>query len=161
GSGYPPTAPADQQVTSASVSASVPYSPRIASGALLPYDPFMDNRLLAPQKPQGVFGLPVKDVERMLRAYGAKPFSYVFGKESRMLLAAYLITIRFDRFRRVGGIIVEPKAPIRTIGTNAQAFFTQTFLSGIDPAMFQTVITPEKISILFEPPPQNAGTEKK
>lgn len=121
----------------------------------------MDNRLPVPVTPQGVFGLPVKNVERMLRAYGAKPFSYAFGKESRMLLAAYLITIRFDRSRRVGGIVVEPKAPVRKIGASAQAFFTQLFLSGIDPSMFRTVITPEKISILFEPPAKEAGSEKK
>lgn len=127
----------------------------------MPYDPFMDNRLPSPQTPQGVFGLPVKDVERMLRAYGAKPFSYAFGKESRMLLAAYLITIRFDKSRRVGGIVVEPKAPVRTIGASAQGFFAQLFLSGIDPSMFRTVITPEKISILFEPPAKDAGKEKK
>lgn len=138
-----------------------PFSPRTASGTLLPYDPFMDNRLPAPSAPQGVFGLPVKDVERMLRAYGAKPFSYAFGKESRMLLAAYLVTIRFDRSRRVGGIIIEPKAPVRTIGASAQAFFTQVFLSGIDPSLFRTLITPEKISILFEPPVKKAGSEKK
>lgn len=134
---------------------------RIASGALAPYDPFMDNRLAAPATPQGVFGLPVKDVERILRAYGAKPFSYSFGKQSRMLLAAYLITIEFDRSRRVGGIVIEPKAPVRSIGTNAQAFFSQLFLSGIDPSKFRTIITPEKISIMFEPPAKSGGAKGK
>lgn len=121
----------------------------------------MDNRLAAPATPQGVFGLPVKDVERMLRAYGAKPYSYAFGKESRLLLAVYLITVRFDRSRRVGGIVIEPKAPVRKIGASAQAFFAQLFLTGIDPSMFRTVITPEKISILFEPPVKEAGRDKK
>lgn len=153
GSGYPPAQvhPVLETTAVASTTNSLAYTSRTASGSLSPYDPFMDNHLSAPKTPQGVFGLPVREVEKLLREYGAKPQSYSFGKQSRMILAAYLITIQFDKARNVGGISVEPRYPVKIIGSNAQTFFSQLFMSGIDPSNFRTVITPEKISICYEP----------
>jgi len=122
----------------------------VASGSLASFDPFMDNHLAAPSVPQGVFGMHVREVEKILRAYGAKPHSYAFGKQSRMLLAVYMITIQFDRTRKVGAILIEPISPFKKIEASAQTFFTQLFMRNLHPGSFRTLITQEKISISYD-----------
>jgi len=131
------------------------------SGSLAGFDPFMDNHLAAPDVPQGVFGMQVREVENILRAYGAKPHSYAFGKQSRMLLAVYLITIQFDRTRKVGAILIEPKPPFKKIESTAQTFFMQLFMRDLHPSSFRTLITPEKISISYEAGEKKTDTTSK
>lgn len=94
------------------------------------YDPALDNHLVSPSKPLGLFGLKVKEVEQRLRNYGAKNYSYAFGKYSRMSLATYLLTIYFDKKRIVGGVSIVPKPPYKRIEPMARDFFIKTFLQG-------------------------------
>ncbi|HEY9070933.1 MAG TPA: hypothetical protein VIV61_11815 [Candidatus Ozemobacteraceae bacterium] len=150
GSGYHVPAAEAAPVPSYVASPTVrPPSATIASGALAGYDPFMDNHLSAPVAAQGMFGRPVKEVERVFRAYGAKPYSYAFGKYSRLQLSVYLVTILFDRNRNVGEIQVEPRPPYKVIEPTARSFFLQLITRDTRPDEFETIMTPAKLSIKY------------
>ncbi len=124
-----------------------------ASSGVPVYDPAMDNHLKAPAHSEktGLFGLTVKQVEEALRFQGAKNHSYAFGKYSRMTFSAYLITIFFDRERKVGGFLVEPRAPYRSIEPNARDYFMQTFLKGADLSKFAITVASDKLEVKFTP----------
>jgi len=96
------------------------------------YDPHMDNHLKSPEKGKeiGLFGHPIRSVEDHLRFLGAKNHSYAFGKYSRMTLSVYLITLLFDKERRLGGVKIEPRPPYKTIGPEARKFFLDVFTGG-------------------------------
>jgi|GEM_PF-2958005 len=113
------------------------------------YDPLRDNLLKAPAIPSGLFGLHVKDVEQMLRKYGAKPYSYAFGKHSRMAFSVYLITLMFDKERRLGAVVVDPRAPFTKIEPQAQKFIIDLFLKTADLNKFTTIISKSKLEIKY------------
>jgi len=117
------------------------------------YDPMMDNHMKAPPAGQeiGAFGMPVSRVEDMLRANGAKNYSYAFGKYSRLVISAYIVTIYFDRARAVGGISVEPRPPYQTIEPEARAFFLDMFLNGADLTHFETNISSTRLELKYMP----------
>lgn len=124
-----------------------------ASSSIPVYDPSMDNHLKAPEHSErtGLFGLTVKQVEDALRFQGAKNHSYAFGKYSRMTFSAYLITIFFDRDRKVGGFLIEPRAPYKSIEPNAREYFMQTFLKGADLSRFAITVANDKLEVKFVP----------
>ncbi len=113
----------------------------------------MDNHLKAPPQGQeiGAFGLPVGKVEELLRANGAKNYSYAFGKYSRMAISAYIVTIYFDRSRLVGGIAVEPRPPYKTIEPEARKFFMDLFLNNADLSNFETNISSARFELKYKP----------
>jgi len=117
------------------------------------YDPMMDNHMKAPPagKEIGAFGMPVSRVEDMLRANGAKNYSYAFGKYSRLVISAYIVTIYFDRERLVGGIAIEPRPPYQTIEPEARAFFLDLFLNGADLSNFETNISGTRLELKYMP----------
>lgn len=117
------------------------------------YDPYLDNHLEAPAQGEiiGLFGMPIKDVEAVLRQYGAKNYSYAFGKYSRMALSAYVITMYFDREKRLGGVAVEPKAPYNAIAPGARKFFKDLFLKGGDISRFRTIIAGNRLEMRYYP----------
>ncbi|HOY66929.1 MAG TPA: hypothetical protein PLP29_08570 [Candidatus Ozemobacteraceae bacterium] len=160
GSGYHTPAPTEAPLPVSQASAPVrPPTAMTASGALAGYDPFMDNHLEAPVTAQGMFGIPVREAEKVFRAYGAKPYSYAFGKHSRLLLSVYLVTIFFDRSRNVGEIQVEPRPPYKIIEPTARGFFLQLITRETRPDEFETVLTPSKISVKYArsgKPPETA-----
>jgi hypothetical protein len=124
--------------------------PATASGpGKLVYDAAMDNLLMSPAEPIGLFGLPVREVESILRTYGARPYSYAFGKYSRMTFSVYLITLRFDRHRRLGAISVEPRPPFSDLESSAREFFMRLFLQGGNLSRFNTVIAGNRLEIRY------------
>ncbi|MDD3148250.1 MAG: hypothetical protein PHD82_13190 [Candidatus Riflebacteria bacterium] len=128
--------------------------PTKSTGPLVPsYDPAMDNHIKAPEIAQGtgLFGLPVKQVEDALRYQGAKNHSYAFGKYSRMVLSAYLVTIYFDRQRKVGGFLIEPREPYKTVEPGAREFFMQTFLKGADMSKFVINMASDRLEVQYAP----------
>jgi len=118
--------------------------------SLMPYDPILDNHLKAPSKPMGLFGRPIKEVEQILKTFGAKPYSYAFGKYSRMCFSVYVLTLNFDRYRKLGTVEIEPIPPFSKVEPQAQAFFSRLFLSGADLGQFSTSIQPMKMLIAYE-----------
>jgi len=116
------------------------------------YDPMMDNHLKAPPAGQeiGIFGMPVGMVEEMLRANGAKNYSYAFGKYSRLIISAYIVTLYFDRERTVGGVSVEPRPPYQTIEPEARSFFIDLFLNGADLSSFETNISSTRLELKYK-----------
>jgi len=94
------------------------------------YDPHMDNHLKTPPigSEVGLFGHPIREVEDHLRFLGAKNHSYAFGKHSRMVISVYLVTLSFDKERRLGGVLVEPRPPYKVIGPEARKFFLDVFV---------------------------------
>lgn len=117
------------------------------------FDPFMDNHLRAPEpgKKLGIFGKPIKEVEGILREYGAKNYSYAFGKYSRMSMSAYLITMYFDRNRRLAGVTIEPKPPYKGIAPEARKFFMDLFLKESGLQNFKALITQDRLELKYNP----------
>ncbi len=115
------------------------------------YDPFMDNHLKAPIENIGLFGLKIRDVERVLRNHGAKDYSYAFGKYSKMNLSVYVLTMYFDRDQKVGGVSIEPKPPFSKIEPNARKFFMDLFLKGNDISKFRTLISSGRLELRYDP----------
>ncbi len=151
-----PSEPAKPAITAPVASGAAVVKPPArptASMSISLYDPMMDNHLKAPPAGQeiGVFGMPVNTVEQMLRANGAKNYSYAFGKYSRMVISAYIITIYFDRSRTVGGISVEPRPPYQTIEPEARSFFIDLFLNGADLSSFETNISSTRLELKYKP----------
>ncbi len=125
-----------------------------ASGPYVPnYDPYMDNHMRAPEtdKPVGLFGLPVKQVEDMLKYQGAKNHSYAFGKYSRLTMSVYLVTIYFDKQRKVGGFLIEPRHPYKTVAPGAREFFLDTFLKDADPSKFAIKMASDRLEVTYNP----------
>lgn len=124
-----------------------------AGPAVPKYDPYMDNHLKAPEadKPVGLFGLPVKQVEDMLKFQGAKNHSYAFGKYSRLTMSAYLVTIYFDKQRKVGGFLIEPRQPYKTVAPGAREFFLETFLKGADLSKFAIKMASDRLEVNYAP----------
>ncbi|NLI79394.1 MAG: hypothetical protein GX442_23480 [Candidatus Riflebacteria bacterium] len=123
--------------------------PGLASDAVQ-YDPAMDNRLTSPATPQGLFGRPILEVERTLRAYGARPYSYAFGKYSRLTFSVYLITLLFDRERKLGGVVVSPKPPFTQVEPKVQQYLMKVFLPQADLTGFQTILGRTRMEIWFQ-----------
>ncbi len=124
------------------------------AGPVIPkYDPYMDNHLRAPEadKPVGLFGLPVKQVEEMLKFQGAKNHSYAFGKYSRLTMSVYLVTIYFDKQRKVGGFLIEPRHPYKTVAPGAREFFLETFLRDADPSKFAIKMASDRLEVTYNP----------
>lgn len=124
------------------------------AGPVVPkYDPYMDNHLKAPDadQPVGLFGLPVKQVEDMLKFQGAKNHSYAFGKYSRLTMSAYLVTIYFDKQRKVGGFLIEPRQPYKTVAPGAREFFLDTFLKGADLSKFAIKMASDRLEVTYAP----------
>ena len=124
------------------------------AGSVVPkYDPYMDNHLKAPEsdKPVGLFGLPVKQVEDVLKFQGAKNHSYAFGKYSRLTMSAYLVTIYFDKQRKVGGFLIEPRQPYKTVAPGAREFFLETFLKGADLSKFAIKMASDRLEVTYAP----------
>ncbi|MBF0501564.1 MAG: hypothetical protein HQM09_15605 [Candidatus Riflebacteria bacterium] len=94
------------------------------------YDPALDNHLAAPATPIGLFGCPIQEVERELSRFGARPYSYAFGKYSRFTLSVYLLTLYFDRARRLGKVEIVPKPPFSVVEPFAQKELLAIFLKG-------------------------------
>lgn len=115
------------------------------------YDPYLDNHLRSPDPAakMGLFGQPIKAVEEMLRQYGAKNYSYAFGKYSRMTMSAYIITMYFDRERRLGGISIEPMPPYKFLGPNARNFFTELFGEGADMSKFESIVSATRFEMRY------------
>ncbi|MDN5279144.1 MAG: hypothetical protein PWR01_3109 [Clostridiales bacterium] len=117
------------------------------------FDPYLDNHLRAPalSDKTGLFGMPIRDVENLLREYGAKNYSYAFGKYSRMSISAYVITMYFDRERKLGGVSIEPMAPYKIIGPDARKFFLDLFLKSGDMSKFKSIISASKLELRYSP----------
>jgi hypothetical protein len=126
---------------------------RPPSSAIHSYDPRMDNHLHAPpaEKPIGLFGKPIKEVEKILDQYGAKNYSYAFGKYSRMRISPYLLTMYFDRQRRLGGLAIEPMAPYKYIAPSARKFFLELFLQKQSMEKFKTIISRNRLELRYQP----------
>lgn len=124
-----------------------------AAAGVNKFDPYMDNFLRAPDPADklGLFGKPIKEVEGTLREYGAKNYSYAFGKYSRMSLSVYIITMYFDRNRRLAGISVEPRPPYTKIAPDARKFFMDVFLSESSLSRFKALISNEKLELKYNP----------
>ena len=118
------------------------------------YDPYMDNHLHAPpaDKPIGLFGRPIREVEKILDQYGAKNYSYAFGKYSRMRISPYLLTMYFDRQKRLGGLSVEPMAPYKVIAPAARKFFLELFLENKGMGSFETIISSNRLELRYKKP---------
>ncbi len=114
------------------------------------YDAAMDNRLKSPPGPEGLFGRSILEVERQLRSYGARPYSYAFGKYSRMTFSVYFLTLMFDRYRRLGAVIVSPKPPFTQVEPQVQQFLLKIFLASADLSKFQTILGQNRLEIWFE-----------
>jgi hypothetical protein len=150
----PITAPLPGDPTPAPTSSVASRSALFISGlgtgsSIIPFDPFVDNHLKAPADVQGLFGRPIKEVEEILRSYGAKPYSYAFGKHSRMTFSVYLVTLAFDRDRNLGKIVVDPKPPFSKIEPQAQMFFMNLFLDNADKSLFRTILARASMEISF------------
>ena len=145
-----PAGPGQTNGTAATATATT--AQPVASGVPV-YDPSMDNHLKAPafSDKTGLFGLPVARVEEALRFQGGKNHSYAFGKYSRMTFSAYLVTIFFDRERKVGGFLVEPRAPYKTIEPGARQYFMQTFLKDADLSKFAIIMASDRLEVKFAP----------
>lgn len=128
----------------------LPTSTSTSTSRIQHYDPFLENKLRSPNKREGMFGLLVKEVENYLISLGAKPYSYAFGKYSRLKFSVYMITMLFDKNRKLGGLIVTPIPPFRKIEYKFKEFIIKTFLSGADISKFETIITNNKIEIWYE-----------
>lgn len=117
------------------------------------YDPYMDNHMKAPAagKEIGLFGLPVNRVEEMLRSNGAKNHSYAFGKYSRLIFSVYLVTLYFDKERKLGGFSIEPRLPYKTVEPGARQFFMDTFLKGADLSKFSITMASNLLEIKYVP----------
>lgn len=117
------------------------------------YDPLMDNHLRAPAVDQikGLFGLNIKQVEEHLKSQGARNHSYAFGKYSRLTMSAYLVTIYFDRDKRVGGFLVEPRKPYTTIEPAAREYFMDAFLRGADLSDFAITMAGDRLEVQYKP----------
>jgi hypothetical protein len=140
-----------RQPAQASGNASASLQPRNFSVPL--YDPNMDNHLKVPDKGEviGLFGRPIGEVEEYLRFLGAKKHSYAFGKYSRMTLSVYLVTLFFDRDRRLGGFSVEPRPPYRVIGAEARKFFLDIMIGKADLSRFSTIIAADRLELKYAP----------
>lgn len=147
-----PTEPKTERPTSTekkpTSAASTPSKPGVPL-----YDPYMDNHLKAPAsgKEIGLFGLPVKQVEDMLRNSGAKNHSYAFGKYSRLVFSVYLVTLYFDKERKLGGFSIEPRPPYKTVEPGARQFFMDTFLKGADLSRFSITMASNILEIKYMP----------
>lgn len=115
------------------------------------YDPFMDNLLKTPsaQKPLGLFGKPIREVESVLRKQGARNTSYAFGRYSVMRFYYYNITLFFSRHGLVGGVSISPRPPLESIGPKARKFFMDLFLEGNSLEKFETIISSKKLEIKY------------
>ncbi len=147
------TAPPVVEPVGGSVPAQMPVEGAVKELATTLYDPSMDNHLVAPAAGDeiGLFGLSIGKVEEVLRANGAKNYSYAFGKYSRMYLATYFVTVYFDRDRRVGGFSIEPKPPYKTIEPDARKFFMDLFMKGCDLSCFEANIGSSRLEIKYKP----------
>jgi len=156
-----PSAPAKPAVSTPASTASEPTTPQSPGATTNPtaafssalYDPNMDNHLVAPSQGSeiGIFGMPIGRVEDLLRANGARNYSYVFGKYSRMALSVYIVTIYFDRRRAVGGISVEPRKPYQSIEPEARKFFMDLFLNNGDLSKFEANISSARFELKYRP----------
>lgn len=119
----------------------------------VPYDASMDNHLRAPaDKLIGMFGMPVRDAEKVLKNYGAKSYSYAFGKYSRLALASYIVTLHFDRQRKVAGVSIEAAPPFTSIEPDARQFFLELFLDGNDLSSFDTIMSGNLLELKYRQP---------
>ncbi|MBF0409491.1 MAG: hypothetical protein HQM10_19280 [Candidatus Riflebacteria bacterium] len=114
------------------------------------FDPEMDNKTNAPEEPLGIFGMPITDVEELLKNYGAKPFSYAFGKYSRMAFSVYLLTLHFDKKRNLGGIDIFPRPPFTRIEPQAREFLFKLLLQDSDKSLFIIENAENQIKIHFK-----------
>ena len=146
----PTSGPVPAAVTASDVPFAGPSAQTSSGAGVLQYDPAMDNRLKSPQNVEGLFGMKIIEVERNLRNYGARPYSYAFGKYSRMTFSAYLLTLLFDRHRKLGGVVVTPRPPFSLVEAQAQQFLIKLFLQNADLKKFQTVIGKGRLEIWFE-----------
>lgn len=142
-----PTAPAAGPAASSTPMA---HTGTYLGSGTLQYDPALDNRLKSPTKQEGLFGMKIVEVERRLRQYGARPYSYAFGKYSRMTFSVYVLTLMFDRERKLGGVVVSPKPPFSQVESQARSFFLKLFLQNADMQKFKTVIDKRRLEIWFE-----------
>ena len=147
-----PTTPATEPATPATEPATQGGGVQAVASGVAHYDPNLDNRLFAPKIPEGLFGMKIRDVEGVLRNYGAKPHSYAFGKHSKMTFSVYILTLYFDRERRLGRLEVAPRPPFSSIEPNARHFLMTLFLQGADVQQFRTIISPGKLEITYDPP---------
>lgn len=154
GQSYSPV-PTPVPVAPVASASRMPFGIQLASSSsmLMPFNPLLDNHLKAPTSRIGLFGLQVSAVERTLRSYGAKPYSYSFGKYSRMTFSVYMLTMFFDRDRRLGSILIEPRPPFNKVEPQAQTFFLKLFLEGEEMSRFKTVISSDKMEISFSEDP--------
>ncbi len=113
----------------------------------------MDNHLKSPAtgKEIGLFGKPIKDVEEYMRFLGAKNHSYAFGKYSRMTLSIYLVTLYFDRDRKLGGFAVEPRPPYKVIGPDARKYFLEVFVGENDLSRFDSLFASGRLELRYIP----------
>ncbi|MFZ2955339.1 MAG: hypothetical protein WA705_00385 [Candidatus Ozemobacteraceae bacterium] len=116
------------------------------------YDAAIDNHLVAPANPIGLFGCPIRDVENELRRFGARPYSYAFGKYSRFTLSAYLLTLHFDRYRKLCKVDIEPKKPFSAVEPFAQKELMAIFLKGNSLESLKLEISKGALTISYVPP---------
>jgi hypothetical protein len=115
------------------------------------YDPYMDNHLSSPVKKIGLFGEDIRDVEKTLKKYGAKSYSYAFGKYSRMSFSIYLVTMYFDKARKLGGVSISPKLPYKKVEPGAKSFFLELFLGKNDISEFRTLFADDRLELRYFP----------
>ena len=115
------------------------------------YDPYMDNHLTSPAKKIGLFGQDIREVEKTLKKYGAKNYSYAFGKYSRMAFSIYLVTMYFDKSRKLGGVSISPKLPYKKVESGAKSFFLELFLGKNDISEFRTLFADDKLELRYYP----------
>lgn len=120
-------------------------------GGIQLYDPVMDNHLRAPVSGEeiGLFGKPINEVESYMRFLGAKNHSYAFGKYSRMVLSVYLVTLYFDRERKLGGFAVEPRPPYSVIGPDARKYFLEVFVGNNDLSRFESIFASDRLELRY------------
>ncbi len=116
---------------------------------VMPFDPLFDNSLKAPKKQMGLFGRQISQVEKYLKELGAKAFSYTMGKCSKMVFSVYLVSLSFDKFRRLGSVRIDPIPPFSQIDPAARGFFQELFLTGVDLTQFRTVFAGGYIEIEY------------
>lgn len=144
---------AESRNTQASETQTATQSQNVNNFGINRFDPYIDNHLRAPEPSDktGLFGHPIKSVEELLKNYGAKSYSYAFGKYSRMKLSAYMITLYFDREKRLGGVSIEPRPPYKFMGPDAREFFKNLFGRNIDMSKFQSVVSATRFEMKYIP----------
>ncbi|MBF0545682.1 MAG: hypothetical protein HQM08_14660 [Candidatus Riflebacteria bacterium] len=120
-----------------------------ASASIPTYDPAMDNKTIAPSSPIGLFGMPIGEVEETLKNYGAKPFSYAFGKYSRLTFSVYLLTLYFDKKRNLGEVEISPIPPFQRVEPKASDFLIKLLIQGNDLSKFKVLKNATNLDIRY------------